>query len=531
MLPPRMTLRPLGCAVLLSLLACGAPSEDVSVSDEAVSIVDADLPLAELRETYDDQNYFAALSYGESIALPVLDTTAGHIAFEGKKGDRVDLRVDAAGGHPLAFLLGNGYEISPNPGYQLFAKSDSGRIVLELPKDGMYMFVFRDRDRARVPFTVRIGLEDQGLPLATAIAAGQRGTCVLREDGRIKCWGDLPDRTFWDSGVRATSLTAYAGGERSWTEPAPSSRYISDRWCATLIDGRAMCTRKYEGIMTRTFSAARPITKAVPGGHHTCALLDDGRVACFGDNRFGQLGLGYTVPREVAMTDALTAVDLRGKKAIDLVAGTAHTCALLEDRSVMCWGLASHSAAIFDTGHHYDVEARPSEIFLGAGRSAKIVAAGEDSTCIVKDDDDVLCWTSGARPNGHYPSGMVKVPAGAHPISLTLRNNHRCVVLDNGDATCSGDNRFGELGVGNTETIAKITPSYPRIDLGAGLVPSRLVLGDGHTCALLIDGRVKCWGGSEGFHSYGVLGTRFRDRRGDEPGEMGDALPFSDLSF
>jgi len=62
---------------------------------------------------------------------------------------------------------------------------------------------------------------------------------------------------------------------------------------------------------------------------------------------------------------------------------------------------------------------------------------------------------------------------------------------------------------------------------GASVVasPPSLSLGWKHACAVLDDGSVKCWG----YNGVGNLGVGDPQTRGDDPGEMGDALPFVDL--
>jgi alpha-tubulin suppressor-like RCC1 family protein len=91
------------------------------------------------------------------------------------------------------------------------------------------------------------------------------------------------------------------------------------------------------------------------GGNHSCALMESGRVKCWGGNLVGALGLGEPT-RDLAdpnssvpdthrgdepseMGDALPFVALpRGKRAVGLAVATQHTCALLDDGSVVCWG-------------------------------------------------------------------------------------------------------------------------------------------------------------------------------------------------
>ena len=71
------------------------------------------------------------------------------------------------------------------------------------------------------------------------------------------------------------------------------------------------------------------------GSYHTCTLLDDGSIRCWGSNAFGQLGDGTTIERTTPIT-----VDLgSGVSAIGVSSGESHTCAVLTDNRVKCWGL------------------------------------------------------------------------------------------------------------------------------------------------------------------------------------------------
>ena len=78
------------------------------------------------------------------------------------------------------------------------------------------------------------------------------------------------------------------------------------------------------------------------GELHTCAILDDHRVKCWGYNAEGQLGLGDTRNRgddSSTMGDNLPTVDLgTGRTASAIAASRNSTCALLDNGSVKCWG-------------------------------------------------------------------------------------------------------------------------------------------------------------------------------------------------
>src|SRR5690606_33135312 len=83
-------------------------------------------------------------------------------------------------------------------------------------------------------------------------------------------------------------------------------------------------------------------TTIAAGAYHACVLLDDASIKCWGHNGRGQLGLGDTSNRGAnanQMGDNLDAVDLgTGRTAMAIVAGQYHTCALLDDASIKCWG-------------------------------------------------------------------------------------------------------------------------------------------------------------------------------------------------
>merc|ERR1719390_553932 len=81
----------------------------------------------------------------------------------------------------------------------------------------------------------------------------------------------------------------------------------------------------------------------VVGAYHTCVLLDDQSVKCWGQNTLGQLGLGSSAESigrgQNDMGNNLTAVDLGvDRKAKAIVVGAYHNCVLLDDDSVKCWG-------------------------------------------------------------------------------------------------------------------------------------------------------------------------------------------------
>jgi cysteine-rich repeat protein len=224
------------------------------------------------------------------------------------------------------------------------------------------------------------------------------------------------------------------------------------------------------------------------GGHHSCALFKHGRVKCWGDNVYGQLGLGNTLdtgdePDE--MGPNLPAIDLgTGKTAKAISAGGDHTCAILNDDSIKCWGHNLHGRlGLGDTGNR---GGQPNQISdnlpptnLGTGKTTKAIDARTAHTCAILNDGSVKCW---------------------------------------------GNNSTGRLGLGDTYSRGnapnQMGDNLPAVNLGTGEIALAIATGQSHTCAVLQDD-VKCWGNN----GPGQLGLGDTYWRGDQPGEMGDNLP------
>lgn len=248
------------------------------------------------------------------------------------------------------------------------------------------------------------------------------------------------------------------------------------------------------------------------GGSHTCDL-SDGVVSCWGSNDVGQIGRGITTD------DFLTksaATDI-GEIAIALATGLRHTCALGESGSVFCWGDNRFGQLGAETVRNYS-----NEPLLVEGLSDVVaIGAGELHTCAVIANGGVRCWginEFGQLGNGRQ--GRVRFADLAFRIEKVggLRDvrqvdggvGHTCAVTNAGDVYCWGSNGSGSLGDGTLE--AHLRPAQV---LGLPDPVRSISIGDGHTCALLEDGRVFCWGRS----SYGQLGD------GTAPSAFDDGPP------
>jgi hypothetical protein len=184
---------------------------------------------------------------------------------------------------------------------------------------------------------------------------------------------------------------------------------------------------------------------------------------------------------------------------------------------------------------------------LGTGKTAKAIAVGASHTCVILEDDSVKCWganagmlglgdvmSRGDEPNemgDHLPA--VDLGSGKTAVAISAGSTVTCARLNDGTSKCWGSNKLGQLGLGDTQDRGDqpndMGDNLPAVNLGTGKTATLIGLGDRHSCAVLNDGSCKCWGRN----ANGALGLGDKVWRGDMPGEMGDALPtvklFSDL--
>jgi alpha-tubulin suppressor-like RCC1 family protein len=274
------------------------------------------------------------------------------------------------------------------------------------------------------------------------------------------------------------------------------------------------------------------------GAGHTGALLSDGTVHCWG---FGVNGrLGYANVDNIGDDEpaaAAGAVQLGGP-ATAITAGLAHTCALRVDGAVFCWGYAGQGRLGYgglgpdpvptnqDPPSIGDTETPLSAGPVALGGAAIAISAGNDHTCALLATGAVRCWGSGSLGALGYGDalniGDNELPSAAGPVNLgghtataiDAGGGHTCAVLDDKSVRCWGFGFFGELGLGNMNSIGVTeTPAtVPSVDLGFGARVNAITAGDVHTCALLEDGSVRCWGRNQ----FGQLGYGRLDTIGDD---------------
>jgi alpha-tubulin suppressor-like RCC1 family protein len=285
--------------------------------------------------------------------------------------------------------------------------------------------------------------------------------------------------------------------------------------------------------------------KAIALGYdHTCALLDDNTVKCWGNNDYGQLGYGDTTTRGKTSGDmaVLAPINLgTGRTAIAISAGYAYTCAILDNKQVKCWGYNGDGELglgdIRNRGNLPDQMGNDLPyVDLGSGHSAKLIRTGS-ATCVLLNDDTVKCWgynsdgdlgLGNINHRGDNPNEMgddlPSIDFGTRRVqTIAVGGDGGCALFDSGAVTCWGNNGLGQLGQGHMNNLGdnenEMGATLLNINLGSGHTAKAISIFY-HACAILDDDSLKCWGGNY----LGQLGYGDTSQRGDEGGEMGDDL-------
>jgi alpha-tubulin suppressor-like RCC1 family protein len=183
---------------------------------------------------------------------------------------------------------------------------------------------------------------------------------------------------------------------------------------------------------------------AAGGGNFSLALTPDGAVWAWGDNGYGQLGNGATLPSNVPVAVS----GLSGVTAI--AAGASHSLALRGDGVAWAWGRNSWGQlGDGSTTHRY----APVQV-AGLSGMASIAAGGIFSLAI---KHDATAWAWGWNGAGNLGDGTtehrstpVQVAALSGVSALTGGAYHSLALTSDGSLWSWGYNGYGELGDGST---------------------------------------------------------------------------------
>ena len=327
------------------------------------------------------------------------------------------------------------------------------------------------------------------------LSAGGDVTCARLVDGAVRCWGNKKWGQLGNAGAAVPPQPVTVKGISSATAISVGSRTS----CALLVDRSVKCwgfrfaTRSFGSSAVDVPGFANTIALSV-GQSFACAVRAGGTIRCAGYNASGELGHGDTAKHA-------TPVGVRGiNNATAISAGVNHACALLADKTVECWGKNSSG----ELGNGRDSKPVLVPVPVRGVTDALGISAGNGHTCALLANRTVKCWgnnTTGQLGTGSvssYSLDPVSVGGLIAVRSVSAGGGYTCVVLISGAADCWGYNVFGLLGNGtqnDSSTPVAVRGVANAIGISAGLT---------HACVARADNSARCWGRN----GYGELGDR-----------------------
>ena len=345
-----------------------------------------------------------------------------------------------------------------------------------------------------------------------ALSGGGSHTCALTEGRSILCWGLNADGQLGDgtndssslpvdvvglgeriaevsAGLTHTCTVTTTGTARCWGENGGRLGNGSEEASAVPVDVCADATCS---------SALNNVASIAAGGFHSCAVLNDGTVLCWGNDEDGQLGDGTTV-------DSLTPVVVSGLADVSSVSlGTSSSCALTSGGAVFCWG--SNVEGQIGDNRACGMRCPLPEQVSGFESGVAQVDVGGLHACALTGLGAVLCWGfnfdgqvgDGTEENIRIvPTQVFGLEDGVDAVSVGGGfRGHACALLADGTLRCWGDNDVGQVGDGTTDD--RIAPVVvPELE---GV--TYIAAGDTQMCAMTGALEIFCWGGN----SAGQLG-------------------------
>ena len=377
---------------------------------------------------------------------------------------------------PASSLSETPQEPPPEPGAALVAAS--GYHTCAINADGgvdcwgdnslRYRIGDSSIHQARSPAPVR-SLSD-AVAISIGGSPGGNGdgpTCVLHGDRSVSCWGSDWHGALGQGtpGAPPTPQGGRAGGD-------PTVPVVA------FAGGRAEPT-KVPGITDAVAVSA--------GSRHVCVLHADGGVSCWGDNSNGALGDGTRQSRNWPYRiPGLSGV-------VTIGAGGWHSCAVHADGTISCWGL--NSKGQLGDGTRSD---RHSPVNVRRIGDAVSVSPSDDFTCAVRRSGEISCW--GSNTGGLSPAPVLGI---TDAVAVDTGHWSSCALHRDGAVSCWGANAAGELGIGTKERRSQPTQLQDISDAVAITVSSRNGWRGSNACAVTADRRVLCWGDNR----YGQLGV------------------------
>jgi alpha-tubulin suppressor-like RCC1 family protein len=363
--------------------------------------------------------------------------------------------------------------------------------------------------------TVAMGLRTTCVPPTTggnpsnlATIAPNFHSCAIGSSNQLYCWGNPGALGTGSSGGSNVPLQV-TGGLQFKTVVTGQTHS-----CGISTDGRTFCWGSnglYELGQSQTSASVVPLQVPLPAGvqleslsagdSHTCGLTAQGSAYCWGFNRYGQVGTGTQAPNGVIVSAVATNL-----RFVQLSAGAIHTCGLISDGTVYCWGdnellqLGTQAVPQSCTSGDRNFQCSLVPIAVQTSQRFSALSSGEAHTCGLTAAGSAYCWGSTPTNTGGENYGLGDGRATNSPVPIPVAQGYQfvriasgrgstCGVTTTGQAYCWGANEFGQLGDGSTTSRLS-----PVASAGANRF-AEIATGSFLTCGrLLLVNTILCWG-------------------------------------
>jgi len=313
-----------------------------------------------------------------------------------------------------------------------------------------------------------------------AVYKGRSGFCGIQTGGGLYCWGD----NYW--GTIGNGKTGGVVSLPYQVEPGTTWMDASGGWvhtCAIRAGGALYCwgTNNFGQIGNGTIGGVVTTPHNVDPGttwtsisaglFHTCGIQAGGALYCWGNNYFGQIGIGSAggaagSPQQVEPGTVWASVS----------AGGTHTCATRRDGALNCWGANNYgqigngtTGGNIGTPYHVQPGTTWTSVSVagGNGNAGDLSFSEPQHTCGIRSGGTLYCW--GADDYGQIGNGTTggnvgtpyRVQPGTTWEMISTGGTNSCGIRA-GSLYCWGRNNHGEIGNGTVGGFAgtpeRVTP-------------------------------------------------------------------------
>ncbi|XP_067850555.1 probable E3 ubiquitin-protein ligase HERC4 isoform X2 [Heptranchias perlo] len=242
--------------------------------------------------------------------------------------------------------------------------------------------------------------------------------------------------------------------------------------------GRRNSKSRFDQIMA--FNTVK-VVRVACGKHHTLAVFENGSVFSWGDGTYGQLGLGECQ----SIVSHPRRVELFRVPIVQVTCGHYHSLALSKDGAIYSWGQNSYGQ--LGLGEGFNSQIRPQCVISLTGIPVAQIAAGGEHSFALSLSGAVFSWGR----NNHGQLGLNDTEDKVNPCFvnelkrlnvtyISCGSQHTAVLTKDGSVLTCGEGTSGQLGLSTTTDVT----TFQKVEQMLGEV-SQIACGSYHTLAYI----------------------------------------------